>query len=270
MAPQRKDEPLWPQKMFALEMRARREAAGLSRNRLAEALGCTPQWLAKVETYDKTPSEALADDLDTYFKAGGAFHRLWEEIIDARKRGLVPSRFRPLMEAEKEASQISIYEPLLMTGLLQTEEYARLVLSSGQYPRKAEERLAIRLERQRVLTKEDPPWLFVLLREPVIRDVRREFRIEQCKRLLDLMQEERISIQVIPTDAPVFQPSGFQVLNFDSAADIAYVDGAGSNGQTLTEPDAVRALTVLFNVIRSTAMSAEESENLISKIMEDT
>ncbi|WP_157964020.1 helix-turn-helix domain-containing protein [Actinocorallia populi] len=269
MAPQRKDEPLWPQKMFALEMRARREAAGLSRNRLAEALGCTPQWLAKVETYDKTPSEALADDLDTYFKAGGAFHRLWEEIIDARKRGLMPSGFRRLIDAEKGTTGISFYEPMLIPGLFQTEEYARLMFSAGHRPDRIEELVAIRLERQAIFLKENPPWAFLLIREAVIRDLLPDVRLGQCKRLLDLMSLSKISIQIIPKSARVFHPTGFQVLNFDKDADVAYMEGSDGNGRLLTEPGVVRRLAVLFNVIRSDALPAEETENLIRTIMED-
>jgi transcriptional regulator with XRE-family HTH domain len=57
MATSRKIVPSPYQEMFVTEMRARREAACLSRNKLAEALGCTPQWLAKVESFEKPPSE---------------------------------------------------------------------------------------------------------------------------------------------------------------------------------------------------------------------
>lgn len=268
MAPQRKDEPIWPQKMFVIEMRARREAAGLSRNKLAEALGCTPQWLAKVETFDKSPSEGLAEDLDTYFTASGAFHRLWVEILEVRKRRLIPSGFRPLINVEKESSQISIYEPLLITGLFQTEEYARLVFSAEHPPDKSNELVAIRMERQALFHKADPPWIFLLIREAVIRDLASDVCAGQCKHLLDLMSQLRVSVQIIPTNAPVFQPSGFQVLSFNKTADVAYVEGANGYGQMLTEVEAVRGFTVLFNVIRSTALSVEDSENLIRTIME--
>jgi transcriptional regulator with XRE-family HTH domain len=270
MAPQRGNEPFGPQKSFVTEMRAQREAAGLSRNKLAEILGCTPQWLAKVENFEKPPSEGLADDLDTFFATGGTFRRLWEQMSEARKQGLIPSGFRPLIEAEREADQICIFDPLLVNGLIQIESLARLVLSVGLRADRLDERLAIRMERQAILAKDDPPLFFLLIRESVIRDIRQEFHVEQCKRILDLMQQPGIYIQVIPKDALVFQPGGFQLLSFKRKPDVAYVDGAGSNSQMLTDPDEVRALTVLFNVIRSAALSAEESENLIRTIMEST
>ncbi|REE95976.1 helix-turn-helix domain-containing protein [Thermomonospora umbrina] len=256
------------QEMFVYELRARREKAGLSRNKLAEALGCTPQWIAKVETFEKSPSEGLADDLDTFFKCDGAFRRIWEKHTEARKRGLVPSGFRPLTEAEQGVSQLSLFAPLLVPGLFQTEECARMVFSAEHRVEEVEERVALRMGRQTVFTKSPPPWFFLLIREPVLRDLPAEIRKGQCRLLLDRMGESHISIQLIPTTARVFQEGGFQLLNFDEGADLLYVDGAGGCVQVISESSKVRGHTVLFNVIRSAALSVEETESRIRSIME--
>jgi transcriptional regulator with XRE-family HTH domain len=266
MTPRPNPEPLLD--AFTGELRARREVVGLSRNKLAEALGCSPQWIAKVENCEKPPSPDFARDLDTYFATGGTFHRLWEKFNDLRKRRLIPTGFRPLAEAEQEATQISIFEPVLIPGIFQTEECARLVLNTEQQPDKAEELLTIRMGRQEILTKPDPTWLFLLIRESVLRELPPEIRSGQCKRLIDDNQQRNISVQVLPRSARVFQASGFEVLSFNESPDVAYVDGAGGYGQLLTDSHHVRGLTVLFNVIRSAALSAEESENLIRSIME--
>ncbi|MEO5877956.1 MAG: helix-turn-helix transcriptional regulator [Streptosporangiaceae bacterium] len=242
MATQR-NEAIGPQKSFVIEMRARRDAAGLSRHRLAEALGCTPQWLAKVENYEKAPSEPLSDDLDTYWKAGGTFRRLWEQMVEARRQGLIPSGFRPLIEAEKEAEEICIFEPLLIPGLFQDVDYARMVLSSGLRPDKAEELVAIRMERQKLFDQADRLCVFLLIREAVIRDLPDAVRAAQCKKLLDLAAEPKVFIQIIPRNAGVFQPCGFQVLSSGKVGDVAYVEGVKGHGQMLNDPDDVRGLT---------------------------
>lgn len=268
MANRRISEAFGPRKSFVIEMRARREAAGLSRYKLAETLGCSAQWLAKVENSEKPPSEGLADDLDTFFKTGGGFRRLWEQMVEARRQGLISNGFRPLVEAEKEAKRIAIYEPLLVTGLAQTKEFATHVLSVGARPEKAEELVAIRMERQGILRRPESPWLFILIHERVIRGIRETFREEQCKHLLDLMSDPKISIQVIPDSAAVYQPGGFQLLSFEETAEVAYIDGVGGHGQMLTDPHEVQDLAVLFDVIRSAALSATESERLIRSIME--
>lgn len=157
---------------------------------------------------------------------------------------------------------------MLIPGIMQAEDYARLVLSAEQHPNKIEELLAIRMGRQAILTKADPPWVFLLIRESVIRDLPAEVRSEQCKRLIDANQQPNISVQILPRSSHVFQESGFQVLSFKDSPDVVYVDGAGGHGQLLTDPGDVRGLTVLFNVIRSAALSARESKNLICMIME--
>jgi transcriptional regulator with XRE-family HTH domain len=269
MAPSRDTNPSAYQEMFVHELRTRRETVRLSRNKLAEALGCTPQWIAKVEAFEKPPSEGLADDLDTYFSGNGVFRRMLDKHVEARKRGLIPNAVLPLVAAEKEANRISMYEPLLITGLLQTEDYARMALRSEQRPDKAEELVAVRMERQSIFTKPSPPWLFILLREAVIRDLDPEVKKGQCKHLLDVVEQRDVSIQLIPASARVFQGSGFQLLSFTEGRDMAYVDGACGNGQMLTDPREVDALTLCFNVIRSTAMPVVDSLNLIRKIMED-
>lgn len=110
--------------------------------------------------------------------------------------------------------------------------------------------------------------MFLLLREAVVRDLHAEIREGQCKRLIDMAQMPNVSIQIIPARGRVFQGSGFQLLSFNEGADVAYVDGAGGHGQMLTKPSSVRSLGVLFNMIRSAALSAEESENLIRSTME--
>ena len=270
MTPARDTNPSAYQEVFVNELRARREMSGLSRNKLAAALGCTPQWLAKVETYEKPPSKGLADDLDTYFEGHGSFHRMWEKHTEARKRGLIPSGFRPLIDAEKKAAQISIYEPSLITGLFQTEEYALLVFSSGPHADRANELVAIRMERQEVLTRPKAPMVFLLIRESVLRDVPAEVRVGQCKRLLDLVELSNVSIQLLPACAHVFEATGFQVLTFEKSADVAYIEGAGGNGQMLADLTAVQELAILFNVARSEALSATASATLIRTIMEGT
>src|SRR5690606_34755676 len=145
-----------------------------------------------------------------YFRTSGKFRRTLEKHVEARRQGLIPNAVRPLVEAEREANQINVYEPLLVTGLVQTEDYARHVFSSGTRADKTEELVAIRMERQSLLRKSNPPWVFLLIREAVIRDIQRDFRVEQCKRFLEVMEFPNVKVQIVPSDAPVFQESGFQ------------------------------------------------------------
>jgi hypothetical protein len=208
--------------------------------------------------------------LDTYYETGGTFRRMWEKNVEARRLGLIPSSARPAVDSEKEAIRMKIYEPLLITGLLQTEDFARYVFSTGTQPDKANELVPIRMERQEVFHKADPPWFFMLTREAVLREIPSDYRTGQCKRLLEVMEYPKVKIQIIPAGAPVYQSSGFQLFSFARAPDVAYVDGAGDNVKILTDPPQVEGVAVLFDVIRSVALSVAESEALVREIMEDT
>ena len=256
------------QRLFAKELTARREAEGLSRVKLAELLGCTRQWLDKVETLERVPSEALADDLDTYFKTGGTFRRIRDELEEARRLALIPTGFRPVIEIERQARQVRLYEALLIPGLFQTETYARAVFEVGHPPAVVEEQVNVRMARQTLLEKADAPWMFALLRENVLRDVPCDLRQEQCKRLLELSDRFNIFIQVLPLGARVFESGSFQLLSTDSH-EIAYVEAANSAGQIIGEPGKVSKYALLFERARAAALPAEESKHLIRTIMED-
>jgi len=256
------------QRLFAKELTARRETEGLSRVKLAELLGCTRQWLDKVETLERVPSEALADDLDTYFKTGGTFRRIRDELEEARKLALIPTGFRPVLDIERQAKQIRLYEALLVPGLFQTEAYARAVFEVGHPSAVVEEQVGVRMSRQALLEKADAPWIFALLRESVLRDVPRDLRSDQCKRLLELSDRFHVFIQLLPLGARVFESGSFQLIS-TAPHEIAYVEAANSAGQIIGEPDKVAKYALLFERARAAALSADESRHLIQTIMED-
>jgi transcriptional regulator with XRE-family HTH domain len=92
---------------------------------------------------------------------------LWPEPF--RRRDL--PWFRPWAELEQDASGIRWYEPLLVPGLLQTEDYARAVLNTGGLvaPSEVDEIVASRIERQGVLCRDSPPQLVAVIDEVVLR-----------------------------------------------------------------------------------------------------
>jgi hypothetical protein len=92
-----------------------------------------------------------------------------------------------------------VFEPILVYGLLQTEEYARAVVQRA-LPKDTEARVAARLARQAVLTKNDPPTLHVVLDESVLHRVigSRDVLRGQLRRLVELARLPNVTIQVLP------------------------------------------------------------------------
>ncbi|MDX6742034.1 helix-turn-helix transcriptional regulator [Actinocorallia sp. A-T 12471] len=262
-----------PQRMFVAEMRALREASGASRNKIAQSLDCTPQWLAKVESFEKPPSEALATGLDRFHNTRGTFRRLWDEFDDDRKRGLVANGARRLFDVEPKATHMIAYEPLIISGLVQTEEVVRRMhLGGGVHPQEAEDYVSMRMERQKkIFDRPDAPWLFLVMREAALRDMPRDLRAGQAQKLLQLLElSRRISIQIVPPEELAGDPSGFAVLSFPKEPDMAYIESSGRTSRTTEDPEIITRLTEIFNRLRSSALSVRESRRVIQKYVEST
>ena len=199
--------PSSPVEYFGAELRAYGEASGLSRPQFAERLGYTPQRIGQIESGKSAPSEDFAKDCDSFFQTNGAFRRLleWNQNLDQVQA--FPPGFRPFVEVEPDASYMRIFEPLLIPGLLQTEEYAQKVLRVGHRAEKLEELLAARMSRRQIFEREHPPWLLIVLSDFAVRSIAAGVDVMkgQLQYLLELAEQQHVTLQVIPADAPVFQ-----------------------------------------------------------------
>jgi transcriptional regulator with XRE-family HTH domain len=257
---------------FGLVLRGHRESSGLSRRQLAEALGCSPQWIEKIETGQKPPSEATAEDFDTYFKTpGGLFHAMWTEIKRAGKHLVLPPGFPGFVEREAVATEMQIFETMMVTGLFQTRDYAFEVLKSGRRLEEIEQLVATRLERQQILDRDHPPEIAAVFDENVIRrPIGGQTTMgDQIQQLIDLAGRPNIQLQIVPatTGAYAGLPGAFTLLGFDDGSRAYYVEGH-SGGQFVDRPDKVREHALRFSLIRGAAMSADESLKLLYAIRE--
>ncbi|MFC5749239.1 helix-turn-helix domain-containing protein, partial [Actinomadura rugatobispora] len=98
---------------FATELEAWRTAAGLTKTALAQALGCTDAYVGQVELCKNLPSQEFAQDLDTYFKTNGLFHRLWKRIEETRHLSTLPPGFPQYLAYEANAETIRNVSPTL-------------------------------------------------------------------------------------------------------------------------------------------------------------
>ncbi|GAA4612563.1 helix-turn-helix transcriptional regulator [Actinoallomurus liliacearum] len=257
---------------FGAVLRGHREAAKLSRAALAQALGCTPQWIEKLETALRAPSEATSEDLDTYFKTPETFHRMWLEIRRAGKHAALPPGFSGFVELEAKATMMCIFENMVVTGLFQTPQYAHEVLKTGRRPEVVESLVATRMERQVILTRDDPPEIVLVLDEGVLhRPIGdEETRKEQINHLIELAEEPNITVQIVPSRTGTYAglPGAFTLLSFDDGPDLVYVEGH-AEGQVTDQPDKIRVHVLSFSLIRGAAMSADDSLKLLRTVWED-
>ncbi|WP_199736473.1 Scr1 family TA system antitoxin-like transcriptional regulator [Micromonospora sp. HM5-17] len=145
---------------FAEELRLARVRAEMSQAELAEACNYSAAMIAKVETCERRPSLDLARRCDAVLGTGGLLERIQRRIGQESVVGY----FQEFAGIEQEAKALRCFQPTFIPGLLQTEPYARAVLSSSGLltSEETEEQVATRLHRQEILTRATPP-----LGEPV-------------------------------------------------------------------------------------------------------
>ncbi|MFG2005825.1 Scr1 family TA system antitoxin-like transcriptional regulator [Spirillospora sp. NPDC048911] len=253
---------------FARELEAWRTQAGLSKRDLAKELGYTDSYVGQIELCKNVPSREFADDCDTFFKTNGLFHRLWERIIDTRHLAALPPGFTQYLDYESRAASIKGFHPTLINELLQTEDYARTILSAHHQPDLVEQLLQERMSRQGVITTArtyftlDERVLYSRVGSPEIMCAQLESLLEQAERPL-------CSIDVIPSTVGFYPGlSGtLTILGTEDGRNIAYTESAGV-GILLEDPARVARQVSLHDSIRGRAVSVDESPRLIKRAIE--
>ncbi|WBB53919.1 helix-turn-helix transcriptional regulator [Verrucosispora sp. WMMD573] len=180
------------------EIRRARGAAGMTQEAFGRGAGFSASHVSAVEGGTRALTLDFARGADRALSNGGLFERL------ATKLG-TPSWFLPWLDAERGATQLRYFEPNLIPGLLQSEAYAHAVLRLD--PRltddEVDRRVAGRLERQAILTRESPPQLVVVVDEAAIRragDGGEKMMAGQLSHLVACAERPNISVHVIPAD----------------------------------------------------------------------
>src|SRR6266496_308377 len=178
-----------PLAFFGSELKRLRQKAGITQTDLAAR---TNYALATVSAYEigtRIPSRTFAESADKAFGTDGALTRL---------QGLVESVsvrpwFRDRVEVERNAAEIREYDSYQIPGLLQTADYARVVISAGRpmpSENEAEHAVALRMTRQQILEpdsnvpldQEHTPRLWVIIDEAALHRIVGN---------ADIMQEQR-------------------------------------------------------------------------------
>ena len=261
-------QPVTFRAMFTEELRARREQAGLLQRQFAEKAHVSLSSVKQYEASKKKPGRKFATWCDDFYGCPGTFERLYDGMIAES----YPSWFGPRVLFEDKATCIHEWEMRGIPGLLQTRSYARAVIRACR-PYDTEDDLerdaAARIERQNILLREDPPKLWVVLGEGVLRQAVGGLRVmrEQLDHLLSLAQAQGIVLQILPfavSDAPgVDGPAA--LFEFDDPPPVAYLEGWGS-GRVLKDPREVAAIATALSVIKGCALSPIDSAQLMTKI----
>ncbi|KOY59451.1 helix-turn-helix domain-containing protein [Streptomyces sp. XY332] len=256
-----------PLDYYGAELRRLREAARLKQGQLGDKVFCTASLIGQIETARKVPTRDFSERVDAALETGGVFSRLVGLVL----RSQLPTWFQAYAEMEAKAAYISTYQAQLVYGLLQTEEYARAVLSAG-WSDKLDEAVAARLDRQRILSRTRPPLVWVVLDEAVLHRPfgGREVMRNQLDHLLGFRDRRELRIQVLPFSAGQHPATvgSFNVLRFEDDPDIVYAESYGLANVT-ANPDTVRDCAHRYDHLQAAALSVEDSAALIARVREE-
>jgi transcriptional regulator with XRE-family HTH domain len=254
--------------VFASELQSARAGLRLSQDQLADKIAYSKSLVAMVESCRRVPSLDFARRCDAALQTGGTLARLHALVAGE----VYPAWFRPFVELEKAASSLRWWEPVLIPGLLQTEDYARAIIRAAR-PRdtdaQIDELVTARLTRQEILKRENPPDLWVVIDEGVIRRPVGQPGVmaAQLDRLIAAAREPWITVQVMPSSAGAHPGllGPFVLASFSSAQDVAYLDNALA-GHVVERPEDVKHVAMLYDTLRAEALPTRASVELITEV----
>ena len=264
-----------PAAFFGNEVREARTAAKMSQPALGGAVGYDGTYVSKVETGTIVPDSDFVNGLDGIFPhMNGWFTRFW---VNSRKwEGQYPTWFKDYVEAEQNARVIRWWEPLLIPGLLQTADYARELFRAWQTvadPDALERNVSLRLDRQTIFDRSNPPTLLAVIDEMVLwRCIgNSETMRTQLEFLLDMSMRPNIAVHVVPASVGAHTGllGAFIVAELEGESGrVVYLE-TPDQGLISDAPSLATKILGGFERVRSEALPKGASRDLIRRVVNE-
>lgn len=253
---------------FGQRLRKYRTLRGYSQDQLGEKVGYSGSLIRSIERAERSCPRAVAEQSDKLLEANGELLDLWAVANEEAH----PLWFQPFVRAEAEATGISEWQPLVISGLLQTREYATDVIRAGR-PEATDEEIQhdvdARMSRRAVLDADTPPRYWLILGEAALRTVAGSAAImaKQLSVVLKAAEHPRVTVQVMPFAAGSHAAQGGSLFVFEGPHTVAFCEGHAS-GRLITDSEEVAGCAHAFRLLQSTALSVRDSLDLIREVME--
>lgn len=247
-----------------------RAEAGVGRDALAKEAGYDYEYVKSMENGRRRPTLRFLQIADQVCGAGGKLVAAQEYL----KPEPFPARSQEFMAIEAEAISFSCFEPLLIPGLLQTEEYAQALIGSSCPPLDDEtvnERVAARLRRAEALKRKVGVMYGFLIYEAALHTGvgGKEVMRRQLEHLMEVGQLRNVSIQILPFGrcGGVALGGPIVLLETEEHELYAFAEGQGTSA-LYVNPGKVSELSRKHGMIRMHALSVEESAEFIRGMAE--
>ena len=255
-----------PRVVFGRMLRHYRTQAGLSREQLGSRVYLTGDMVAKIERGNRTATEKFVEACEALPELGtrGSLRVLWEQLRDSFMSRPYPGWFADWPGKEAQAVKLRWFEMAVVPGLLQTESYARALLTDRvAFLGDIDEAVTARMERAAILARDDPPELWVVVDEAVLhRPVGGpDVMAGQLKHLIELASRPAIVVRVMPATVGVHDGlpgAGFIIADFGDAPSAAYQDTA-LRGQVIEEAEDIVTLGATWDRLAAEALPRSAS-----------
>jgi len=275
--------PVVQRRRLRAELRRARLEAGLTQDQVATAMDWSLSKLIRIENgtvgistndlkailahYKITDQKRTAEFLTL---SRGARERSWWSGY----RDVAPPRLLQMIEYEAASIITRNFQPLLVPGLLQTEEYARTTyqrLNPQESANRIESLVEVRMRRQELLGRADAPLLFFVIDEAVIRRIvgGKAAMRRQLSQMIELAGMTNVTIEVVPFDAGAHPGllGSFLIYEFPDTADDDALWLEGPHGDLLSRDDPEEILTFRenFEQLRQISLGPEGSVNFLDE-----
>jgi transcriptional regulator with XRE-family HTH domain len=263
------------------ELRTARLSRELTQEQVAKAM----EWsLSKMNRIEKAKTGISTNDLKALLPLYGITgSERTGELLDLARAArqtpwwqgysdVAPATLLQLIDYESAASAISQLEPMVVPGVLQTEEYARAVLRASYGEGSPAERVPalveLRTKRRELITGEGAPTFSFVLDESVIRRIAGSPAVmsRQLGHLADLAGLANVTIQVVPFTAGLYPGTrgAFKVIEFDDEPDenVAFLEGP--RGDFISDdPEETGDYLEIFKQVAQLALGPSDSAALL-------
>jgi transcriptional regulator with XRE-family HTH domain len=277
--------PAVQRRRLRAELRRARLEAGLTQEQVAAAMDWSLSKLIRIENgsvgistndlraillhYKITDNDRTSELLAL---ARAARERSWwGSYSDSAPKPLLQ-----LIEYEAAAFIARNFQPLVVPGLLQTEEYARASiqgLAPQMKPSLLETLVKIRMKRQELLQRSDAPLLFFIMDEAVVRRIvgGKDVMRRQLQRIIDVSDMPNVTIEIVPFSAGILPglQSQFLIYEFPDAADDDVLYLENGRGTLLSRDDAEEVLSFReeFERLREASLEPEGSRDFLRTLI---
>ncbi|MEW2446082.1 helix-turn-helix transcriptional regulator [Streptomyces parvulus] len=276
--------PTTRRRQLGAELRRLRELTGLTLEDAGSRVGISKATLSRYETKEGTVKWPAVDALCREYAAtdeertalvelakGARIQGWWRSLSDP-----IPDSMNLMLTLEDEVVREDHYACMYIPGLLQTRAYAEAVHRASEVrcgEREVQHMVDIRMKRQELLERDEPPHIWCVIDEAAIRRQvgGREVMRKQLAHLMSYAERPHVTVQVLPftLGAHAAAVGSFVTLRGQTRElDVVYVDLLGG-GLFMEKPEELERYRLAFDYLSAQALDLESSAALIDRVSKE-